>query len=77
MEAEALFPKGAIFDTWDVNYFAADEGKSLICRIKIMKMKIKIIKAEMILLCMYVVFHVTYFQTSLDVNLMLSSNLKR
>ena len=34
-----------------VNYFAADKGKSLICRI--------FIKAEMILFCVYAELHMT------------------
>ena len=54
---QTSFPKGAILDIWDtskVNYFAADKGKSLICRV--------FIKPDMILLWVYVEFHMIYFQ---------------
>ena len=37
-----------------VNYFAADEGESLICRV--------FMKAEMVLLCVYAEFQLIYFQ---------------
>ena len=57
MAVQTSFPKGAILDIQDaskVNYFAADTGKSLICWI--------FIKADVVLSCMYVKFHIIYFQ---------------
>ena len=48
---------GAIFDMRDaseVNYFAADKGWTLICRV--------FIKAEMILFCVYAEFYIICFQ---------------
>ena len=56
MAVQNSFPKSAILDIRDaskVNYFAADKGKSLICRF--------FIKAD-ILFCLYLEFHVIYFQ---------------
>ena len=50
------FQKGAILDIQDafrVNYFAADKCKSLIGRV--------FTKADMILFCVYVEFHIMYF----------------
>ena len=56
MAVQTSFLKGVILDIWDaskVNYFAADKGKSLICKF--------FIKAD-ILFCLYLEFHVIYFQ---------------
>ena len=60
MGVETLFPKGAKLDMWDAswkNYFAANEGKSLTCRV--------FIKAEMILLCLCAEFIFKSFFTQL------------
>ena len=57
MAVQNSFPKSAILDIRDaskVNYFAADKGKSLICGV--------FTKAGMVLFCVYVKFHITYFQ---------------
>ena len=60
MAVETSFSKGAILDVWDasypmlqVNHFDADKDESLICRV--------FIKAEMILLFVYVELHTIYF----------------
>ena len=39
---------------FNVNYFAADEGKSLICRV--------FIETDMILFCVYTEFRIIYFR---------------
>ena len=57
MAVQTSFLKGVILDIWDaskVNYFAADKGKTLICRV--------FIKADMVLFCVYVKSHIFYFQ---------------
>ena len=56
MAVQTSSPKGAILDIRDaceVNYFAADKFKSLICRV--------FVKAEMILFCVYAEFHIICF----------------
>ena len=58
MVVETLLPTGIILDIWDTsysNYFAADKNKSLTCRV--------FIEAEMILLCVYVEFHITLLKS--------------
>ena len=57
MVVQISFPKCVILNIHDaskINYFAADKGKSLICRV--------FIKADMILFCVYAEFHIIYFQ---------------
>ena len=57
MAVQTPFPEGAIFDIRDVsksNDFAADKNKSLIWRV--------FIKPDMVFFCVYVKFHIIYFQ---------------
>ena len=59
MAVGILFPKGVILDIkvlLTVNYFAANKGDTLICRV--------LIEAEMILFCVYGQLYVIYFQMS-------------
>ena len=57
MAVETSLPKGAILICemlLKVNYFSADKGKSLTCRV--------FIKSEVLLLCVYGEFLIIYFQ---------------
>ena len=59
MAVQTLFPKGTTPDIRDaskVKYFAADKDKSLICWV--------FIKADIVFFCVYVKFHIIYFQIS-------------
>ena len=56
MAVEILFPEGLTICKMllKVNFFAAQKGKSLNCRV--------FIEAEMSFLCVYAKFHIIYFQ---------------
>ena len=60
-EVETSFSKSAVLDMWDkLNWTTL-----MLIKVKVWLL-VFFIKAEMILLCMYVVFHIIYFQIIFD-----------